>query len=222
MPPRIFIIGDIHGCCKTFQHLVLEQINIRQSDKIYCLGDYIDRGPDSKGVVDFIMQLRAKGYHIHTLRGNHEQMLLDALDDECMEEIWLKNGGGRALESFGVATIYHLPPEYLQFFNRTKLYIQTKHFLLVHAGVNFSKPNPLSDKEDLLWIRNFEVDEHFLNGRLLIHGHTPITRDQLLAQPWQSPFNLDGGCVFTDFDDFGSLYALNFLDRQVMEVRNME
>jgi len=58
---RVFIIGDIHGCCKTCKKLILEKINIQKSDKIYCLGDYVDRGPDSKGVIDFILQLRKKG-----------------------------------------------------------------------------------------------------------------------------------------------------------------
>ena len=75
---RIFAIGDIHGCSNTFKRLLLDKIKIRKSDIIYCLGDYIDRGIDSKGVIDFILELRAEGYTIYTLRGNHEQMMLDA------------------------------------------------------------------------------------------------------------------------------------------------
>ena len=75
--PEIFAIGDIHGCFKTFKKLLLEEIGIQQSDKIYCIGDYIDRGNDSKGVMDFIINLRIAGYHVYTLRGNHEQMMLE-------------------------------------------------------------------------------------------------------------------------------------------------
>ncbi|MBK7956987.1 MAG: serine/threonine protein phosphatase [Bacteroidetes bacterium] len=89
---RTFIIGDIHGCCNTFQRLVLDEICIRKSDKIYCLGDYIDRGPYSKGVIDFILSLRKSGYHIHTLRGNHEQMLLNSTKMKKLMRIGLEMG----------------------------------------------------------------------------------------------------------------------------------
>ena len=81
---RIFAIGDIHGCSKTFKKLLLDKIKINKSDTIYCVGDYIDRGEDSKGVIDFILDLRAEGYTIHTLRGNHEQMLLDSIADKFL------------------------------------------------------------------------------------------------------------------------------------------
>ncbi|MEO6813790.1 MAG: metallophosphoesterase, partial [Ginsengibacter sp.] len=66
---RVFAIGDIHGCIHTFKKLLLDKIKVDKSDKIYCLGDYIDRGHDSKGVIDFILQLRSEGYEIHTIRG---------------------------------------------------------------------------------------------------------------------------------------------------------
>jgi serine/threonine protein phosphatase 1 len=95
--PRVFIIGDIHGCNKTFRKLVLEKISIRKTDKIYCLGDYIDRGPDSKGVIDFIIQLRKDGFNIHTLRGNHEQLLLESEIDEPAKE----NNRHRQLNPYG-------------------------------------------------------------------------------------------------------------------------
>ncbi|MEP6597398.1 MAG: metallophosphoesterase, partial [Ginsengibacter sp.] len=80
--PRIFAIGDIHGCSKTFRKLLIEKINIQKSDEIYCIGDYIDRGEDSKGVIDFISQMRDKNYQIHTLRGNHEEMMLHSAENE--------------------------------------------------------------------------------------------------------------------------------------------
>ena len=106
--PRVFVIGDIHGCCKTFRKLILDKINIKKTDKIYCLGDYIDRGPDSKGVIDFIINMRKKGYMIHTLRGNHEQLLLDSENDEKSFEHWTKNGGDKALSSFKIDSILYI------------------------------------------------------------------------------------------------------------------
>jgi serine/threonine protein phosphatase 1 len=220
--PRVFIIGDIHGCNKTFRKLVLEKISIRKTDKIYCLGDYIDRGPDSKGVIDFIIQLRKDGFNIHTLRGNHEQLLLESEIDEPAKEIWLKNGGDKALMSFGVNSIRDFDKKYIDFFKRTKYFIQTKYFILVHAGLNFSSADPLKDKEAILWIRNFSVDTYYLNGKLLIHGHTPKARDYIISQPFQSPLNLDGGCVFKHKDGFGNLFALNFFERKLIEVKNID
>ncbi len=67
--PRIFVIGDIHGCSNTFKKLLLAKISIKKTAKIYCIGDYIDRGNNSKAVIDFILKLRKNGFHIHTLRG---------------------------------------------------------------------------------------------------------------------------------------------------------
>ena len=117
---RIIAIGDIHGCINTFQKLVLEAIQIRKSDTIYCIGDYIDRGPDSKGVIDFIMDLRKKGYAIRTLRGNHEQLMMESGEDRQAHMDWYINGGDATLRSFGVSSYADFKPEYKDFFNRTR------------------------------------------------------------------------------------------------------
>ncbi|GAB1447457.1 metallophosphoesterase family protein [Bacteroidota bacterium] len=220
--PRVFIIGDIHGCCKTFTKLLTDVIALRKSDKIYCLGDYIDRGPNSKGVIDFILHLRNSGYSLHTLRGNHEQLLLNSESNPRIKELWLNNGGDKALQSFGAKSILDLDKKYRNFFRRTKHFIQTKHFILAHAGLNFAAPNPLTDKEVMLWIRNFPVDLNYLNGKILIHGHTPKSREFILSQPFQSPVNLDGGCVYKGREGMGSLFALNFNERTFLEVENID
>jgi serine/threonine protein phosphatase 1 len=222
MSSRVFIIGDIHGCSKTFKKLILEGIGIKKSDKIYCLGDYIDRGPDSKGVIDFILKLRKEGYRIHTLRGNHEEMMLCSDKDEKSFSLWIKNGGDKALESFNIDSIAHLNSTYLSFLRRTRLFIETRDFILVHAGLNFAIQKPLSDKFSMLWIRHFPVDLNYLNGKILIHGHTPRTREQILAQRFESPINIDGGCVFKHIKGYGSLFALNFYERKLIEVRNID
>jgi serine/threonine protein phosphatase 1 len=219
---RVFIIADIHGCCKTFKKLILEKISIKKSDKIYCLGDYVDRGPDSKGVIDFILKMRKKGYKIHTLRGNHEEIMLNSINDEKSFLHWTKNGGDKALASFKIDSIKKLKPVYLNFIKRTKFYIETKDFILVHAGLNFSIENPLSDKEAMLWIRNFTVNKDYLKGKILIHGHTPKTRGEIISQKFESTINLDGGCVYMQGEGFGSLFALNFYERELIEVRNID
>jgi serine/threonine protein phosphatase 1 len=79
---RVFAIGDIHGCNDAFHQMLFTEIKVSKDDEIYCIGDYIDRGPDSKGVVDTIISLQRSGFRIHTLRGNHEQMMIDSEEDE--------------------------------------------------------------------------------------------------------------------------------------------
>jgi serine/threonine protein phosphatase 1 len=127
---RVSAIVDIHGCSKTFKKLLLEKIHIRKSDKIYCIGDYIDRGNDSKGVIGFIMELRSSGYHIHTLRANQEQMMLNAPVNKIKLQHWLKNGGLETMQSMGVKSLDEIGPKYLSFLKKTKFFIKTNKYIL--------------------------------------------------------------------------------------------
>jgi serine/threonine protein phosphatase 1 len=219
---RKFFIGDIHGCSKTFKKLITDKINILKSDEIFCVGDYIDRGGDSKGVVDFILELSEQNYKIHTLRGNHEQMLLDSARGLTAFSQWIMNGGDTTLKSFNVSGIHQLDRVYLDFFNRTRYFIQDKDFVAVHAGLNFKIQNPFSDEESMLWIRNFIVDKSFLDGKILIHGHTPMDERYITSQIFESPINIDGGCVYTDIAGLGNLFALDFNNQKMIRVKNIE
>src|SRR5438876_897645 len=106
MEKRNFVISDIHGCLKTFRYLLEDIIHYTKSDTLYLLGDYIDRGPDSKGVIDYILSLKERGYRIYPLKGNHEQLLLDAYEEAPFaEKAWLRNGGENTLKSFGVKNV---------------------------------------------------------------------------------------------------------------------
>ena len=101
---RKIAISDIHGCCKTFKAL-LNKIKFNSNDELYLLGDYIDRGPDSKGVIDYIWQLQKEGYQVNCLRGNHEQMMLRAAFVENKLDHWMRNGGETTLFSFGNTSV---------------------------------------------------------------------------------------------------------------------
>jgi len=219
---RIFFIGDIHGCSLTFKKMITKKIDLQKTDELYCVGDYIDRGPDSKGVVDFILNLRAEGYNVHTVRGNHEQMMLDSMTSINSYMLWMLNGGEKTLESFGVETARDLPKIYRDFFHKTTLFFQTDSFIVVHAGLNFNITDPLKDKESMLWIRSFSPDERFLQGRLLIHGHTPRTKNYILSQKINSVVNIDGGCVFKNRQDMGNLFALNFYEKKLLFQQNID
>lgn len=219
---RTFFIGDIHGCSKTFKKLVTEEIGIGKSDRIYCIGDYIDRGNDSKEVVDFILELRDSNYQISTLRGNHEQMLLDSRNSRYASSIWRMNGGDTTLKDFNVDSVDEMDPVYIDFFSSTEYCVHEKDFIAVHAGLNFTADDPLEDRNSMLWIRDFPVNRSYLGNKLLIHGHTPMDRDYIRSQRFDSPFNIDGGCVYKDMEGMGSLFALNFYEQKLLEVRNID
>ena len=219
---RFLAVGDIHGCAKTFKHLLLTKFQLRKSDVVVCLGDYIDRGPDSKGVVDFILELRNAGYTIHTLRGNHEQLMMDSVGgDGFMKQRWIDNGGDKTLQSFGVGSYGELDDAYKTFFESTPYYLVHENFIFVHAGLNLRIENPFEDKHAMLWIRGFEANE-FLDRRILVHGHTPIKIEGLLAQLPSNIIDIDGGCVYSKVEGYGNLVGYDVTEQEFILIRNSD
>ncbi|HXE97713.1 MAG TPA: metallophosphoesterase family protein [Dongiaceae bacterium] len=208
MPPRTFVIGDIHGCAATLRRLVNEKLRPLPGDRILLLGDLIDRGPDSKGVLDFIFELRESGLSVDGIRGNHEEMCLQAGEDHYYLELWQANGGLATLASFQADGPGDIPHRYRAFLGALPLYIQLDSFIIVHAGLNFDVPNPLADTEAMLWTRSHFVDRQRIGGRRLICGHTPVTLARLEESLNESKIMLDNGCVFNDRPGMGNLAAL--------------
>ena len=228
---RKIAISDIHGCNKTFQKLLFETLNLQKNDQLYLLGDYIDRGPDSKGVLDTIQNLITNGYYVRCLLGNHEQLLLQAYNEPDSASLWLRNGGIQTLISFDVTSIASLPHEYISFISKMELYIDIPHYYLVHAGFNFTNgTNFLGDTTAMLWIRNWYKDVNYplLRGKRIIHGHTPQSKYVLEKQMEIThipnfPVNIDAGCVYKGkFDDAGHLCALNLSDGSVYFEPNID
>ena len=138
---RKFAISDIHGCLKSFEAL-LDKIQLSTSDELYILGDYIDRGPDSKGVIDYIWKLERDGYAVKCLRGNHEQMLLNILDEASHP---YDPGDEQLLDSFGVNHAMRIPEKYIEWCRQLPYFFEVDEYLLVHAGFDFNGPDPLAD-----------------------------------------------------------------------------
>jgi serine/threonine protein phosphatase 1 len=111
---RRFAATDLHGCLRTFRYLVEEELRLRTADHLYLLGDYVNKGPDSAGVLDYLMQLQAAGYQVHCLRGNHEHELLVTIHGEANangmwkleseKQLTLASFGWRKLPIFRLAT----------------------------------------------------------------------------------------------------------------------
>ncbi len=196
---------------------------MQPDDELYLLGDYIDRGPDSKGVLDFILDLRQRGFNLRALYGNHEDMLMAAKADPESLILWLVNGGDAALESFKAADLDQIEDKYWEFISELEFYIELEDYILVHAGFNFAAPDPFTDTESMIWIRDFDLDESVLGNRSLVHGHTPTPLDEIyssLQGEGIKDINIDGGCVFKQ--RLGYLTALNLDTLELHTLRNME
>jgi serine/threonine protein phosphatase 1 len=191
-----YAIGDVHGRLDLFERL----INIIRCDAdtfaeerptIILLGDLIDRGPDSAGCIERALQLEADGWcDLRALKGNHEEAFLLFLDDPDVGQQWFQHGGVSTLQSYGVglasaglaggcagvrdALAAALPPSHLAFLRRLVLYHEQDGYVFVHAGVRPGRSLEQQSEADLLWIREaFLAAETPLQGKIVVHGHTP-------------------------------------------------
>jgi serine/threonine protein phosphatase 1 len=190
-----YAVGDIHGRADLLQNvrsvLTNEAAAFHSGDKpiLVFLGDYVDRGPGTREVVDLLMN-DFGAFETYFLRGNHEQGMLDSLTDPTKMRPWLQYGGMETLVSYGVrppplgasaaqleavgrALSDALPPEHRQFLERLAPYAEIGGYLFVHAGVDPEKTLEEQTEGDLLWIRDrFLSDERALS-HVIVHGHTP-------------------------------------------------
>ncbi|MEK7257579.1 MAG: metallophosphoesterase [Bacteroidota bacterium] len=225
---RKFAISDLHGCNLTFQAL-LDKIAFGISDELYLLGDYVDRGPDSKGVLDTIFNLKEKGYKVRCLMGNHEHSMLLALRNVYHYYDWLEAWGGRqTMDSFNVDMPSKIPQKYWDFFKKLEWFIQTGDFLLVHAGLNFRAKNPFVDYESLMYLREWyqDIDYHLLGDRYIVHGHTPVsvgqTELQLKLLERQRYIDIDTGCFAMHLPGKGHLCAFDMTNRELFFQKNLD
>jgi serine/threonine protein phosphatase 1 len=219
---RTIAIGDIHGCSKTFFALI-EKLNLSEEDELILLGDYIDRGPDSKGVIHTIMALIENGYNVKCLMGNHEEMMFVSETGFYPFSTWIGNGGDATLENFDVDFFNEMPKPYKDFFQACLYYFETEKYIFVHAGLNFNNDNIFEDKEAMLWIRGFEAQQEKLGNKIMVHGHTPKPLQNILNQQGNC-INIDGGCVFIEEKQtgLGNLVAIILETMEYVWVENQE
>jgi serine/threonine protein phosphatase 1 len=219
-----WVIPDIHGCAKTLRALIEDLIKPSKHDWIYFLGDYIDRGPSSKEVIDYLMYLQAEDYNIRLLLGNHEDYLVKSFQQEqALKSVlgfrqknrtkkeWMFHGGRQTMESFQISDLREFPVEYLDWMKQLEYYIELDQFILVHAGLNFKIKDPFSDKDSMLWVREFDVDSKKINNKRIIHGHVPVSLefiDLSIRNKSYKFIDLDNGCYMNKRDGFGNLMAL--------------
>jgi serine/threonine protein phosphatase 1 len=192
---RIYAVGDVHGRADLLDKL--QGLIAKDADRapetrkvVVYLGDYIDRGPDSAGVIDRLIDGPLGGLEQVFLMGNHEEFFLRFLEDPEVGPLWVTNGGGATLASYGVkvaeactpkdmgalsrALQKNLPEEHLTFLNSLWVKHREGDYLFVHAGIRPGVPLERQSDEDFLWIREpflGSPDEHEV---VVVHGHTPV------------------------------------------------
>jgi serine/threonine protein phosphatase 1 len=174
---KIFAIGDIHGCFdKLYTLMALLEVD-KNRDSLIFLGDYIDRGPQSLDVVEYLIHLSLNGYHTVFLKGNHEAMLLDYLSGKD-QNIFLLSGGSNTLDSYGqhIDRLHNLimPPSHQEFLQSLHLFYETDSYIFVHAGLVPRVPLNQQQEKDLLWIRDAFIHSTYDFGKIVIFGHTPF------------------------------------------------
>lgn len=213
---KYIAIGDIHGCFRSIGAL-LEKLQPYYDRQFVFVGDYIDRGPSSKQVVDLMIDLDRQVDCIF-LRGNHEQMLLDAVNKNDMS-LWLMNGGRSTINSYGApdGRGIQLPSEHMEFYEKTRLYYDTPEYFFVHAGIPPGRTiaeclEDNMDLQDFLWERSHLNAVETPWEKKVVFGHTPR------PQPVQknNMLGIDTGCVY-DRMGYGKLTAVKLPEEEFIQ-----
>ncbi len=174
---RRYVIGDVHGCSKALRTIV-ERISPTDDDQIIFLGDLIDRGPDSKGVIDLILEI-SRSTRVISLRGNHELMLMGVLFGGCDPSIWLNSGGAATLASYG-GSLERIPESHRDFFRSLRTHHETDCELFIHAGYEADVAVDRIDDAHRYWIHIIEVPPPHCSGKRVFVGHTPQASGRVL------------------------------------------
>ena len=194
------------------------------------LGDYLDRGPDSKGVLDYIMGLEEKGHKVTALMGNHEDYCITAYEEDLdaksflgikpktrTQKEWEVYGGKQTLQSFDADRPRDIPEKYINWMKELKYFVELDDFIVVHAGLNFEIEDPLEDKYSMIWIREFNVDSSKIGNKKVIHGHVPVNLefiDMAVNTPDSKYIDLDNGIYFSNRAGYGNLMALDITNME--------
>ncbi len=193
----VYAIGDVHGRLDLLHDLIkqiaadVDAYDAAEKPVLVFLGDYVDRGAYSRGVIEFLIRLKSlPNIEVRALKGNHEQAMLSFLTDVEIGPAWVQSGGASTLVSYGVpapqtriaselweqareALATALPPEHVEFLQSLELYVEYGDYVFVHAGLRPGVPIERQSEQDLLWIRSDFLEETRPFPKVVVHGHTP-------------------------------------------------
>jgi serine/threonine protein phosphatase 1 len=207
---RIYAIGDVHGRADLLERLQQRiaadvELNPIADPLLVCLGDYVDRGPDSAGVLDLLLGETPAGMRRVALMGNHEELMLRFLIDESVGAVWLANGGDATLESYGIdpAESYErarrqlssrLPARHLALLESLVLSHSEGGYFFAHAGIRPGVALDRQRREDLLWIRGEFLRSDTDHGKVVVHGHSITAEPDIRA----NRIGIDTGAYASD------------------------
>jgi serine/threonine protein phosphatase 1 len=193
---KTFIVGDIHGCLDMLKALMKKITWNPEKDRLVFLGDFVDRGPDPKGVIDYVLEIKRQSTLVECILGNHEKMFLDYLNGRGGKRVYFFNGGKTTLESYHLlgesSNPPHIPESHKAFLESLRLWVELDDFYIVHAGLRPGLSLSEQKLEDLTWIRDpFLLSEKDF-GKKVIFGHTPFSEPLMMA----NKIGLDTGAVY--------------------------
>lgn len=214
---RQLVIGDVHGCFDTLYALVEEQIQLKQGDQLIFLGDLINRGADSKKVLDYLMQLELE-YEVYCIKGNHEHNLLTAYDcgmdffDDFLHEY---NSDDLMAGDLNI---------YLDFCARMPYYIETPTHIFSHMGFSSQQPRPITDTRAYFHRQSLSILDRSIQNKIQIQGHVAMALSQIshAVEQQASILNIDAGCYYNNVDGLGYLCALDTKDNLLYVQKNIE
>jgi len=187
---RLLAVGDIHGCLDQLNAL-MTQVAPTLGDQVIFLGDYVDRGPASSSVIDYLIEFGSALPATVFLRGNHDQMFADYLDGH-EPTMFLMNGGLKTLGSYQNNGQWPIPSSHRTFLEALLNVYETEDHIFVHAGLRPGIPLAEQDITDLLWIRREFITSDYSWGKTVVYGHTPLEAPLLT----ETRVGLDTGCVY--------------------------
>lgn len=202
MPVATYAVGDVHGCLSLYrrlEHRLIDDGHRLDGRKlIVLLGDVVDRGPDSAGMIDHLTSPPPEGFERICLLGNHEDMMLRFFADPARHPVWLDFGGRETLMSYGIRPHpdhgwnigarrmrllmqAHIPIEHIRFLQSLPLYVSVGDYLLVHGGIDPNKPLDDQAKDDFIWTRLTSTSGASPVEKIVVHGHTPVETASLIG-----------------------------------------
>lgn len=207
MPGRTIAVGDIHGCAAALE-AILDKIAPTADDTLVTLGDYIDRGPNSRRVLEILLDLPQR-CRLIALKGNHELLMQRAIDIPGNMLFWMQSGGLATLASYG--GLSEIPPQHIEFVRNCVDYHETETHLFVHANYDPELPLAELDEHQLCWLHlNLLLPAPHFSGKTVVMGHTPQRSGEIL----------DGGhllCIDTYCFGSGWLTALDVATGEVWQ-----
>lgn len=231
---RIYAVGDCHGCFYTLLDL-MNKLPLESGDKLIFVGDYIDRGPHSKQVVEYVKSLTDAGQAI-ALMGNHEKMCIDTYTGSgYWGQTWMQNGGDTTIDSYDtrsederkhpkifdeearnewLANLPRVSKEHVEWMQSLPLYHIDGDYMFVHAGIDPEVEIEYQTEDDMLWIRGKFINYEMALPKRIVFGHTPFETAQVLS----NKIGIDTACVYGNrltaiCIDSGTLYSADHNDK---------